>query len=215
MDRDPCLTETAPSTGEAQYRLSGLRAYWQALSGGDRLPARSQIDPRGIADCLEQCFLIERIGAGTAQFRISGRAMNGVLGMEGRGLPFSSLFLTEARARLSTLLERMFAEPALLSLTLAPERRIGHDDPVAQMIILPLLDHKGHCTVAIGAFDWPGCEKPCSTGRRFAISGAEVTRAIARPLAQGEVDALARPTIAPPQKTGRRQSHLRLVHSAD
>lgn len=213
MERDLSPAVDAAPGFVAGQRLASLRAYWEALIMDHRLPARSEINPRGIADVLEHSFLIERIAPGAAQFRISGRTINALLAMEARGLPLSSLFLSEARAELSRTLEQVFVTQSVLTLALAPERRIGHDDPVSQMIILPLLDHKGHCTVAIGGI---ACEMAVKSGRRFAIAEAKLTRVFREETtSQHKTDVTPAVTPAPAEPKARPKTHLRLVHSAD
>ena len=41
-----------------------LYSYWQSLRGTRLVPARSEVDPRAIEDCLEYAFILERIAPG-------------------------------------------------------------------------------------------------------------------------------------------------------
>jgi hypothetical protein len=51
---------------KALARLRGpaeVRAYWEGLRRDGAIPARTDLDPRGMADVLDQVFVAERIGA--------------------------------------------------------------------------------------------------------------------------------------------------------
>ena len=100
-------------TGGLLTGLAEVRAYWEGLRTGAGLPRRNQIDPRGMADCLDKVFLIERIAVGHARFRLAGMALNDVMGMDVRGMPFSTLFEPVARTRVTHELEQVFTAPSV------------------------------------------------------------------------------------------------------
>ena len=86
---------------EKQRRLAPLRhveAYWRALCAEGQIPARSEVDPRGMQDALEYAFLIERIAPGMAKLRVSGSHVSDLMGMEMAGMPMSSM-ITRSRWR--------------------------------------------------------------------------------------------------------------------
>lgn len=190
--------------------MAEVRGYWEALRDGDRLPARARIDPRGMAGALDRVFLIERIAPGLAQLRIAGTACNRLFGMEARGLPLSTLFLSEARLQLQSGLERMFAGPGALHLWLRAERRVGRGEALARMELLPLLDHAGHCTMALGCLALPEGPLP---QMRFAIRSSRFD-----PMAGPQRADLTAPACAPAPDASLpsfpARGHLRLVHSA-
>lgn len=189
--------------------IAQVRAYWEALRDGESVPSRARIDPRGIAGALDRAFLIERLAPGLAQFRIAGMACNRLFGMEARGLPFSNLFLTEARLPLQIGLERVFAGPGMLHLWLRAERRAGRTETLARMDLLPLLNHAGQCTMALGCLALP--EDAISEGNgpetRFAIRSSRFDL-----LAGPERVAPPAAALSAPLRPAR--AHLRLVHSA-
>lgn len=184
--------------------IAQVRAYWEALRDGASVPSRARIDPRGIAGALDRAFLIERIAPGLAQFRIAGMACNRLFGMEARGLPFSNLFLTEARLPLQIGLERVFAGPGMLHLWLRAERRAGRTETLARMDLLPLLNHAGLCTMALGCLALPEDTGPET---RFAIRSSRFDL-----LAEPEIAAPPAAALSAPLRPAR--AHLRLVHSA-
>ena len=149
-----------------------IRAYWQSLRYGDRLPDRAEIDPRGMGAALEHAFLIERIASGHARLRIAGMALSDLMGMEVRGMPLSSFFLSPSRSLLQDRLEAMFEMPAILSLELVSERGLGRAELPAQMIVLPILGTSGKIDMALGALVAGG--ERGRPPRRFNITRAKL-----------------------------------------
>jgi hypothetical protein len=150
------------------HALQQLRGYWEALRRPGRLPARSEIDPRGIAGALENAFLLDRIAPGVAKIRLCGMALQDVMGMEPAGMPLSVLLDPVGRDRLAPALEQVFAGPSALELWLEAERGIGKPALAGRMLILPLSDAAGEVRMALGGLVTDGAigRQP----RRFAIA---------------------------------------------
>jgi hypothetical protein len=187
--------------------LQEVRAYWEALREGRALPRRDQIDPRGIAEALEQVFLVERMASGQARFRLAGMHLHDLMGMEARGMPMTALFEPAARARFSDALEAVFTAPAVLDVWLEAERGIGRGALAGRLMLLPVTGSKGEPDLALGCLATDG-----SIGRvprRFAISGLvrEPLRVETPALAEGFADVTPRPPRGVP--------HLRLVSSRE
>lgn len=187
--------------------LQQVRGYWEALRGAGGLPTRAQIDPRGMADCLDKVFLIEQIAPGLARFRLAGMALNDLLGMDVRGMPLSALFEPVARARIGRELDQVFAARAIMEVWLEAERSVGRPALSGRMLLLPLAGMAGEPKLALGCLATEG--QLGRQPRRFAISG------LVRELVTGaglhvvpDVEACAPP---PPRSSGRPE--LRLVHS--
>jgi hypothetical protein len=166
-------TETTPEP-RGHDPLAQLRAYWEGLRQNGTLPVRSQISPRGIEQALSYTFLMERIAPGMARFRIAGMDLADFMGMEVRGLPFSSIFCPIARAELTARLEAVFRAPAILSMDLIAERGIGRPHFQAKLLALPLRDDQDRVTMALGCFSLRG--KVGRSPRRFEIAGASLER---------------------------------------
>ena len=134
-----------------------IEAYWEGLRAGRLVPLRSDINPRGIEHALEYTFILERIAPRLARFRLSGMHLNDLLGMEVRGMPFTSFFAPTARATVTATLETVFDGPQVAELTLMAKRGIGKPAMDARVILLPLrsdLDEITRimgCLVSIGA----------------------------------------------------------------
>ncbi|HIC65033.1 MAG TPA: PAS domain-containing protein, partial [Paracoccus sp.] len=50
-----------------------MRDYWHGLRRGRAIPARSDVEPRGISRALDYAFILERIAPGAARMRLAGR----------------------------------------------------------------------------------------------------------------------------------------------
>ena len=186
--------------------IAELRAYWEALREGDRLPRRDRVDPRGIAGALEHSFLIERIAPGIARFRIAGMVFNDLMSMDIRGMPVSCLFLADARDRLQLDLERVFRAPSILTLDLLAERSLGRAPLRGRMQMLPMLGTQGDSSLAIGCLELDG-----PTGRaprRFSITATrlEAVQSVA-------VATVPEPDLPRPPRAHPGVPYLRLVKS--
>lgn len=205
------MAETAgQSSGGAT--LQAVRGYWEALRQNGNLPRRDQIDSRGLAVALDKVFLVERIAAGQARFRLAGMQLNDLMAMDVRGMPLSSLFDPAARVRLAAELEQLFEAPSVLEIWLEAERGVGRPALSARMLLLPLVGSSGEPGLALGCLVGEG-----SLGRaprRFAIAGM-VRELIAQPglrvAPEAVVAAVALPS--PPRSLGK--PALRLVSSRD
>lgn len=130
--------------------INEVEAYWEGLRMGRLVPMRSEIDPRGIESALEYTFILERIAPGLARFRLSGLHLNDLLGMEVRGMPFTSFFTPKARQMICDTLEDVFDGPQIAELTLAGERSIGKPALDAKVVLLPLRSDLGEITRIVG-----------------------------------------------------------------
>ncbi|GLS87791.1 PAS domain-containing protein [Cypionkella aquatica] len=195
---------------EATAALQVVRGYWEALRSSGGLPSRAQLDPRGMADCLDKVFLIEQIAPGLARFRLAGMLLNDLMGMDLRGMPLSALFEPVARTRMAQELDQVFQAQAILQIGLEAERSIGRPALSGQMLLLPLAGVADAPKVALGCLTTEGTigRQP----RRFALSGV-VREALAgaglRVVTEVAATALDEP--APPRTFGR--ADLRLVSS--
>lgn len=76
------------------------------------MPARSEIDPRGLEGSLKKALFLDRLTTGLARVRIAGSHMAELIGMKGRGLPISAIFGKNSRETLADALEAVLDEPA-------------------------------------------------------------------------------------------------------
>lgn len=197
--------------------LSPLRqaeAYWTALCDETGVPRRSQVDPRGLSNILQNTFILERVAPRVARFRLAGALLEDLAGMDVRGIPFTALFSDAARVEAGSLLERVFSAPHVAELRLTQAGSPGRSAGEGRMLLLPLATDDGEIARALGVLVADGgCGRlPC----RFDISDR-----ILRPVAAGPQDPAPTPpapTVAPepqgfaePHADFGTASHLRLV----
>jgi len=217
---DNVVSFPSRSAAGAAPALTDLRAYWEALRAGRQVPARSEVDPRGIERTLDQAFILERIAPGVARFRVAGMHLNDTLGMEARGMPLSSFFTPAARPEIGALLEAVFAAPCIAELDLEASGA-GAAPVAARMLLLPLRSDLGDVSRVLGGFvaeDATARAHP----RRFwivqarieEIAGVSRGRRVPQS-APGFADPAARFAPATPRTLSPDRPHLRLVHSED
>ncbi|MFT4013286.1 MAG: PAS domain-containing protein [Paracoccus sp. (in: a-proteobacteria)] len=127
-----------------------LRGYWEGLRQGRAIPARAEIEPRGIRRALDYAFILERIAPGAARFRLAGRHLVDLMGMEVRGMPLCSFLNTSSRGRLSDVLESVFRGPQIAEIELESPSSYGRPLLTGRMIFLPLRSDLGDVTRALG-----------------------------------------------------------------
>ncbi|OCX62278.1 PAS domain-containing protein [Thioclava sp. SK-1] len=150
-----------------------MRAYWEALRMGRQVPARSDIDPRGIERALEYAFIIERVAPGMGRFRLAGMHLNDLMGMEVRGMPLTAMFAPKGRKKVAEATEAAFQNPAIVELDLVAETGIGKPPLKGKLLILPLKSDLGDISRALGCFVAEGASMG-RTPRRFEVAAARI-----------------------------------------
>lgn len=125
-------------------------AYWEALRGGRPAPLRAEIDPRGIEPALDRVFLAERIGSGLGRFRLSGMALNDLMGMEVRGMPLTTMIAPEDRTRFADALERVFVGGERCAMRLTATKGLRRPHLVGELLLLPLANDRGDTPLILG-----------------------------------------------------------------
>lgn len=195
--------------------LAQVEAYWEALRNTRPMPAREEVDPRGLTAALAHAFVLERIAPGLAKIRVAGQHLSDLMGMEVRGMPISAMFLPEARQSLRDHLEACFTTPATMRLMLAADTGFTRPALEAQLFLAPLKDRDGRPTRILGALQSSG--KIGRAPRRFTIRSVKLN-ALA-----GAVGAADAPLSVPSRPTPRKHQiatepekpGLRLVYSAE
>ncbi|MCT4558552.1 MAG: PAS domain-containing protein [Pelagimonas sp.] len=160
-------------------RLAPLRhieAYWHGLCDADQVPLRSQIDPRGMENALENAFLMERIAPSMAKIRVAGTHLNDLMGMQIAGMPISSLIAPAEREKFGKAVQSLFADPAVVRMDLVAESGFGKPELQANLIMMPLRSDFGDLSRGLGALVSHG--KIGRTPRRFNIRSIEVIPAL-------------------------------------
>lgn len=147
--------------------IGELRGYWEGLRQGRAIPSRGDVEPRGIRRALDYAFILERIAPGAARFRLAGRHLIDLMGMEVRGMPICAFLNTSSRGRLSDVLESVFRGPQIAELTLESPASYGRPAMSGRMLLMPLRSDLGDVTRALGCLIGEGSigESP----RRFDL----------------------------------------------
>jgi hypothetical protein len=155
--------------GATQFAmLEQVRAYWSALAQDGMPPLRAVIDPRGIAEALEFCFVAERRPSGTVTFRIAGMGLADIAGVDLSGVPVLSPFDGPARDRVARTLQAVFDGPATADLWLEGLRGPGQPALEARMLLLPLRAADGQVRMVLGCLAAVG--EVGRPPRRFALA---------------------------------------------
>ena len=152
--------------------VAEMRAYWDSLRRGRAIPARSDVEPRGIRRALDYAFILERIAPGAARFRLAGRHLIDLMGMEVRGMPLCALVNSSSRGRLSDVLESVFRAPQLAELQLHSRAEYARPELTGRMLLLPLKSDLGDVTRALGCLISEG--EPGVAPRRFDLVADQV-----------------------------------------
>ncbi|MEX0338839.1 MAG: PAS domain-containing protein [Arenibacterium sp.] len=162
------------TSGQSLSPIRQAEAYWSALRQGDSIPRRSDVDPRGLENLLHCAFVLESVAPGIARFRIAGRHIVDVSGMEVRGMPITAMFSARARQDMSDALTEMFNTPSIVELTLTSQPSAGRRLFEAHMALLPLKDEQDKVTRALGVLVAEDNRDPKPA--RFEVTGLSSRR---------------------------------------
>lgn len=162
------------TSGQSLSPIRQAEAYWTALRQGGSIPRRSDVDPRGLENLLHCAFVLEGVAPGIARFRIAGRHIAEITGMEVRGMPITALFTPLSRKTMSDALTDVFSSPAIAELTLSAEPLAGQGSFEAHMVLLPLKDDNDKITRALGVVVSEDVEQ--RQAARFNITGISSRR---------------------------------------
>lgn len=189
--------------------LTRIEAYWTEVRAGRLVPARAEIDPRGLEGVLGHAFILERLTTGLARLRIAGSHMTDLLGMEARGLPMSTIFAPESRETLADALEAVFDEPATVRFTVTSDKGFGRAELTGGIVLMPLRSDLGDITRVLGGISLSG---PIGrTPRRLEITGQTRQSLVGYAACPGETTGLSGRFTDRPAPVRSRPQHLRLV----
>ncbi len=216
---DSNVISIAPIRAQVQFpSISRVEGYWEGLRNGRLMPARSEVDPRGISDVLEYAFVLEKLAPGVARLRLAGMHLNDLMGMEVRGMPLTAMFLPEARRDLQVLLEAVLDAPAKVTLALESDHGITRPKLEANLVLLPLKDEQGRPTRILGALQAKG--KIGRGPRRFKILSKQIDEILGDEPPTIATEARHHEPLRETQQgflgvSDKAGPHLRLVHDVD
>ena len=199
--------------------IAQVESYWEALRRGRLLPARADVDPRGIEQALEHAFVLERVAVGVGRIRVAGSHLGALMGMEVRGMPLTCLIAPADRPTVARALEETLQMPAVTTLDLEAPAGIGRGALVARMLLLPLTSDLGDVSRVLGCLVARG--DIGAAPRRFEVTAVRTVPLAPQAAAEPAVRLPEAPGFAEPQRsfaeagTTRRPPYLRLVKSDD
>ncbi|WP_127103776.1 PAS domain-containing protein [Pararhodobacter zhoushanensis] len=143
--------ETAPDFPTVR----AVQTHWESLRDGRIAPARSEIDPRPLAHCLDVMFVAELVAPRVARLRLAGQQLNDLLGMEPRGMPLSVFFAATARDELAEALLQV-GQGARALLPLRADARLAQPALDGMLALLPLTDTENRITRILGVLETRG-----------------------------------------------------------
>lgn len=150
-DRGAAILQlTASAAPNPERIVNGMRSYWQDLRRGRAVPDRADVEPQGIRAALDYAFILERIAPGAARFRLAGRHLVDLMGMEVRGMPICSFLNPDSRGRLSDVLETVFKGPQIAEIAMHSHPAYGRPPLDGTLLLLPLKSDLGDITRALG-----------------------------------------------------------------
>jgi len=167
--------------------------YWEQTRGTRVAPARSEIDPRNIAQALEYTFVAELVTPEIARLRIAGRQFEDLLGMDPRGMPLGVYFSLDARDELALALSQV-SQGGRAQLPLRGESGLGKPGLDGLLLLLPLTDGQGRITRVLGVLETHG--QIGRTPRRFKLAAQDI-RITPRPRSN-PADKVSAPETAAP-----------------
>lgn len=185
-----------------------VEAYWEGLRDGRPMPARGEIDPRGIDRALGHTFILEKVAPGMARFRLAGQHLNRIMGMDVRGMPVSALLGAESRPEFALHLKDLFDGHCALRIALHAKGGMGRPAVDAEMILLPLNDPATGIDRALGCLVSDG--QLGTAPRRFSITHVQ-PRGLVQPVQQAPAFAEDPAPFAPRPNPAARRPQLRLV----
>ncbi|WP_134725847.1 PAS domain-containing protein [Paracoccus luteus] len=156
--------------------VAEMRDYWQSLRVGRAIPGRADVEPRGLRRTLDFAFILERVAPGAARFRLAGRHLVDLMGMEVRGMPLCAFVAPSSRGRLSDVLETVFKGPQIVEMTLSADAGYGRPALAGRMLLLPLRSDLGDVTRALGCLVTEG--EVGRAPRRFDLTAETLTPVI-------------------------------------
>ncbi len=160
-----------PATAPDTHPLAPALSYWNRLRRDGRAPARADLDPGALHPYLASAGIVEWTSTGLTRFRLAGRALQRLVGMELRGMPLRALFVTDSRRRLEGLLPMVFGRPQVLTMTLLA-RMPNNGALTAHLALMPLCDTQGAVTRALLILS---PDRPSNHPCRFHIRQAHFT----------------------------------------
>jgi len=140
--------------GMVEMRNRGARKlyqYWHEAKGGQEVPVRKSIQPRGLQDVLQWVFILERVDRELAPFRLAGTGLCDQYGGELGGTNFLSLCLGDCRRTVRSLIDNVVMMPAAAFIEFEAHAK-NKGRMSGEIVLLPLADEQGEVHQILGGW---------------------------------------------------------------
>lgn len=139
--------------------LQLVEAHWERMRDNETVPSQASVSPEALDDVLAHCFVLERVAPTIARFRVAGKQMNALLGVDVRGMPLSTLFSEDGREALAEVIKSVCDRPEIVEVPLTATRGLRRSVLRGRLLLLPLKDRDGGVTRIFGAIVLDGAVK--------------------------------------------------------
>ena len=205
--------------------VAQVDAYWEGLRKGRLMPARAEVDPRGLEQALEYAMMLEVVAPGVARIRVSGNHLSDLMGMEVRGMPLTVFIEPAGRTKMMDVIDRVVQCPQVADIKLSNSGGVGRPAMTARLLLAPLSGNEQGNPRILACLQSKG-----SIGRvprRFGINDVHTRRIVASAVETTQIPIPRKPVPNPefaeaaarfdpaPKPTSRRSErpYLRLVKS--
>ena len=142
---------------EGERILLQAEAHWEKLRSGDPIPAQGDVPDAHFDDMMAHCFVLERVAPTIARFRIAGKHVTELMGMDARGMPLSVLFSATGRDDLAQVMQPVCDGPEVAEIPVTATRGLRRTVMRGRILLLPLRDRNGKVSRIFGTmvFDGP------------------------------------------------------------
>ena len=136
---------------EGERILLQAEAHWEKLRSGDPIPAQGDVPDAHFDDMMAHCFVLERVAPTIARFRIAGKHVTELMGMDARGMPLSVLFSATGRDDLAQVMQTVCDDPEVAEIPVTATRGLRRTVMRGRILLLPLRDRNGKVSRIFGA----------------------------------------------------------------
>lgn len=173
-----------------------LAKYWETIRRGRIAPARSDVSPAELAGLLSHLFILQRVDADHAVFRLAGTGFCDLYRREFRDHNFLGLWSGADREHMRALLAAAAVQPAPAG-ALARAETIDGVTMDAEILLAPILSPNGRLDRFIGHFQPMKDEK--SLRGRPLVSQRLMAVYPPRPRSGAKLQAFSKPGAARPR----------------
>lgn len=131
--------------------LQQVEAHWEKMRATDTVPTQMSVSPDALDEALANCFVLERVAPTIARFRVAGKQLNDLMGIDVRGMPLSTLFSEAGRQSLAEVVQSVCEGPEIAEIPITATRGLRRSVLRGRVLLLPLKGRDGQVNRIFGA----------------------------------------------------------------